>query len=820
MKNYKLSIALFFISIVLSVSLSAQTTKIRGKVTEKGSKEAVPFVNVVLKGTTAGTVTDFNGDYFIETKASSDSVVFSCLGYKTITAHIVKGSFQNLDIELEQVDFQLNEVIVLPGENPAHTLLKKVIAKKDVNNPKNINSYTYECYNKLQFDINNFDERYRKNKLMNKLQFVFDYVDTSAITGKTYLPFLLIESVSDNYYQSKPKLEREVIKASKISGTENESVAQFTGKMYQTYNIYDNTLDVFGQGFVSPISDYGTAFYKYYLIDSAFIDKNWCYQISFKPRRKQESAFTGFVWIADTSFAVKKVQIRIPDDANLNFVNDLVATADYKQVNDSVWLPEVDFLFIDFNLTDKTTGFFGRKTTTYKNYEIDKPINSDIKSLKNNISVADDAMKKDETYWESARHIPLTKKEENIYAMVDSVQNLPIYKTFVDLLNLFINYYYVVGKVEVGPYYTLYSFNPIEGNRFRLGGRTSNSFSTKLMLSGHVAYGTRDGKFKYGAGALYMLDKEPRLSVGGNFENDIQQLGKSDNTFLSDNILSSLLSRHPNDKLTMVYKRKLFLEKEWIPGLSNTISFNHKRIIPGQNVPFNVKNGLDTVAMGSVRTTEITLNTRFAFQEKFVEGEFERVSLGSEYPIVNFNISAGVPNVFKSRYNYLKLNLNVDHYVNTYPFGYFKYNLDAGKIFGKVPYPLLELHKGNETYSFDYSSFNMMNYYEFASDQYASLFLEHHFQGAFLNKIPLLRKLKWREVVSAHGLVGSIDDKNRSTMIFPQGLHSVREPYFEASAGVENIFKFLRVDVMWRLNHLDHEDVSPVGIRAMLQIIF
>jgi hypothetical protein len=802
------------------LELSAQTTKIRGKITEKGSGEAVPFVNIVLKGTTAGTISDFEGEYFIETRAISDSVVFSCLGYHTITLPIVKQSFQTFNIEMEQVDFQLNEVVVLPGENPAITLLKKVIVKKEVNNPENVSSYSFECYNKLQFDINNFDERYRKNKLMNKLQFVFDYVDTSAITGKTYLPFLLIESVSDNFYQSKPKLEREVIKASKVSGTENESVAQFTGKMYQTYNIYNNTLDVFGQGFVSPISDYGNAYYKYYLIDSAFLDNNWCYQISFKPRRKQESAFTGYVWIADTSFAVKEVQIRIPDDANLNFVNDLVASAQYRKVNDSVWLPEVDFLFIDFNLTDKSTGFFGRKTTTYKNYLIDQPIPSEVKTLKNNISVADDAMKKDETFWETARHIPLSEKEQNIYAMVDSVQNLPIYKTFIDLLNLFINYYYVVGKVEVGPYYTLYSFNPIEGNRFRIGGRTSNSFSTKLMLSGHVAYGTRDGKFKYGAGAIYMLDKEPRLAIGGNFENDIQQLGKSDNTFMSDNILSSLLSRHPNDKLTMVYKRKLFLEKEWIPGLSNTFSFNHRKIIPGKNVPFDVIQAMDTISLGAVRTSEITLNTRFAFQEKFVEGEFERVSLGSEYPIVNFNLSVGVPNVFRSGYRYFKMNLNVDHYVNTYPFGYFKYNFDAGKIFGKVPYPLLELHKGNETYSFDYSSFNMMNYYEFASDQYASLFLEHHFQGVFLNKIPLLRKLKWREVVSAHGLVGNISKTNRSTMIFPLGLDDVKEPYFEASAGVENIFKFLRIDAMWRLNHLDHPGVSPFGVRAMLQIIF
>lgn len=799
----------------------AQTTKIRGKLTDKSTKETVPFVNVVLRGTTVGTVSDFNGSFFIETKAVSDSIILSCLGYKTVRLPIIPNSYQTINLEMESINTELDEVVVLPGENPAHPLLKKIIARKDINNPDNIASYSYENYNKLQFDVNNFDERYRKSKLVNKMKFIFDYVDTSAITGKPYLPFLLVESISDFYHQSKPKLEREVIKASKISGTENESVAQFTGKMYQSFNIYNNTIDVFGQGFVSPISDYGMAFYKYFLIDSAFIDNKWCYEISFRPRRKQEPAFNGFIWVTDTTYAVRKLQLRIPDDANINFVNDLVATEEYVQLDDSVWLPSNQYLFVDFNLSDKSTGFFGRKTTTFRNYKIGEAIKAEVRSLKNNITLEDSALKRDNSYWEQARHIPLTKKEAGIYSMVDSIQSLPIYKTFVDILNLIVNYYYVVGKVELGPYYSLYSYNPIEGSRIRIGGRTSNDFSTKVMLDAHLAYGTRDQKFKYGGGVLYMFDKNPRTTIRAGFSNDIQQLGKGNNTFMSDNILSSVLRRNPNDKLTMVYERNLAFEKEWFPGLSNTITLNYKKIVPGQNVPFNVISNLtDTISLHSVRTSEIILNTRFAFQEKFVEGEFERVSLGTEYPVVNINLAAGLKNVFQSGYNYFKVNLNVDHYVNTYPFGYFKYNLDAGKIFGKVPYPLLELHKGNETYAFAYSAFNMMNYYEFASDQYASLFVEHHFQGAFLNNVPLLRRLKWREVASAHGLIGNIAASNREVMLFPAGLYDVNKPYLEASVGVENILKFIRVDTMWRLTQLSHEDVSPFGIRAMLQIIF
>ncbi len=819
----QVTVLFLFVFLFSHIELGAQSTRVRGKVIDKQTSEPLPFVNVFFRGTPYGTITDFKGDYFIETRNPTDSIMVSYLGYYPQSRKVTKNAFQTFNFELEPNNVMLDEVVIKPGENPANILLRKVIANKERNNPENISSFNYECYNKMQFDINNIDDKIQDKKILNQLKFVFNYIDTSVVNGKHYLPFLLIESLSDYYYQSKPKMEREIIKASKVSGVQNQSLAQFTGKLYQDYNIYDNYFNVFDQGFVSPIADQGLLYYKYYLVDSAFIDNNWCYELSFKPRRKQEPTFTGFVWIVDTSYAVKKVQVRIADDANINFVNDMIATVEYVKVNDSIWMPHYQYLFVDFNLTDKTTGFFGRKTTTYRNYRFNKEMPHQVKEVNTKTEVLEGAMSKNSAYWDSTRHVPLTKKESQIYHMVDSIKQVPIYKTFVDLVNLMVAHYYVIGPIELGPYYTTFSYNPIEGNRFRIGGRTSNKFSTRLMIDGHVAYGTRDERFKYGGGALYLFNKNPRFALGASFENDVRQLGKSENAFLEDNILSSFLRRNPNNKLTFVYERKAYLEKEWFTGFSNTLSFNYKKIIPGENVPFKVPvQGVDTgyLDLPNIKTSEISLNTRFAFDEKILMGEFERVSMGTNSPVLNLTLTKGLKNALGSSYDYFKVNMNVSDKFTLNPIGYLKIKVEGGKIFGTLPYPLLELHKGNETYAFDYFAYNMMNYYEFVSDQYASLFAEQHFQGFFLNHIPLFRRLKWREVASFRGLIGSVNAKNRNAMLFPEGLSDVRTPYFEISAGIENILKFLRIDAMWRLNHLDNPDIQQFGLRAMLQVIF
>jgi len=804
--------------LVFSHSVAAQVTKIRGKVVDSDTKEPLPFVNVSFKGTTTGTITDFNGDFFLETRTAKDSLTVSYVGYNPKTVPVKKGVYQELNIELKPESIMLDAVVVVPGENPAHPILRKIIRNKERNNPDQLQSYSCESYNKIEVDLNNVDDDLKKRKIFNQFKFVWDYVDTNAITGKTYLPIFITETISDFHYQSSPKLEREIIKATKISGVNNESVAQFTGKIYQNVNIYDNFINVFDQGLVSPISNVGLLYYKYYLIDSAFIGNRWCYQISFKPKRKMEPTFTGDFWVNDTTWAIAKVQVRLAEKVNLNFVNDLVASAEYTPLNDTLWFPKELKLFVDFNLTDKTTGFFGHKTTSYQNVVVNQRMPEAIKAIPNNIQVQEGALNQDKTFWEQARPFELTQKEANIYAMVDSVQQVPMYKTFIDIINMFVNYYYVIGYIEIGPYYKTYSFNEIEGNRFRVSGRTSNKFSKRLMISGFAAYGDKDNRFKFGLGTLYMLNKTPREALNLEFKRDIEQLGQSPYALTEDNILTSVLRRNPNYKLTLVNELSGYYQKEWFNGFSNTLNLSYKVIYPSDSIPFKLSD--NSGALSKITTTSITLNTRWLKDEKYVTGEFERVSLGSNYPEINFEVTGAKRGILGSDYDYVKLHLNYYHKFSINPFGYARLIVDAGKIFGKVPYPLLQLHEGNETYAFDKYAYNMMNYYEFASDQYASAFMEHHFQGFFLNHIPLMRRLKWREVVSGKFLIGSISNQNKNVLAFPYGLGEVRKPYMEVSAGVENIFKVIRVDMMWRLTHLDNPNIETLGIRAGLQIIF
>lgn len=825
----KVFVRILFIFIVLlcfqrfTFSQATLITKIRGKVIDSETKETLPYVNITFRNTKIGTITDFKGEYFIETKTPTDSLIFSYIGYKNKSYFVQKNKFQEINVELHSNNIELQEVVITPGRNPALILLDSIVAHKDDNNPNKIDSYQYEVYSKIELDVNNIDQSYKDQRVFKKFQFIFDYIDTNAITGKNYLPVFISETLSDYFYNKNPKGEKEVIKANRISGLNNESVSQLTGNLYQNVNIYNNFISVFDKGFVSPINNSGNIYYKYYLIDSMYIDNLWCYQISFKPRRKQEPTFTGDFWVHDSTFAIKKVQVRIAEDANINFLNDMVVTHEYERVDNKVWFLKKEEIFVDFNISDKQVGFFGRKTTTYKDIVVNQPKDPEIFNIATSIQFTDDAMKKGDEFWKTARHDSLTPREAAIYSMVDSIKKVPIFKSALNLIMLFVTGYKVIKKVEFGPYYTFFSFNDLEGSRVRIGARTSNDFSTKFMPQAFIAYGFKDEKIKYGGGFIYLFSNLPREGFGMYYKYDIEQIGQSQNAFMEDNILASTLRRTPNNKLTIVQEIKLQYEKEWFQGFSNTLYFKHRRIEPTFRIDFEKLNSDSSITKYSrISTAEIKVNTRFAYKEKLITGNFDRMSLGTKYPILNLNLIGGLKGVFGSNYNYFKANFNFDHWFNINPIGWFSYVVDIGKIWGNVPYPLLQLHEGNETYAFDPYAFNLMNYYEFASDQYISINLEHHFEGFFLNHFPLLRRLKWREIAEWKGVYGSLRPDHAEVMIFPEVLSKTgfRYPYMEAGVGIENIFKIFRIDALWRLSYLDNPNVTMFGIRGQIQFIF
>jgi hypothetical protein len=603
--------------------LVAQKTKVSGSVKDADTGEGLPFVNVHYQGTKVGTVSDVNGGYSIETYYATDSIVFSFMGYEKVTRKVEIDETQTINVEMSFGSVTLDVAVIKPTEleNPAHAIIRNVLKYKEVNNREKLDAYEYELYNKVEFDLNNIDDDMRNRKIFKPFEFVFANIDSTG--EKTYLPVFMTESLSNFYFRKNPKTEKEVIHATKVSGIENNSVSQFLGDMYQNVNIYDNNVIVFGKSFVSPISNSGFGFYNYYLMDSTYLDNKWCYEIKFAPRRKQELTFDGTIWVNDTTFAVKSVEAGIAEDANINYVQGLWVKQEYDEIEPEVWMLTMDNLVVDFNITKKTMGFYGRKTTTYEDFTINTPRAEEFYSGLSDVIVHEDANEKTNDFWDKNRHVDLTETEIAVYNMVDSLQNIPQFKTIVDVITLFVSGYKVIGNFEIGPYYTLYSYNPIEGNRFRFGGRTSNAFSTRLMLEGYAAYGLKDERFKYGGGATYILSKQPRMVAYAGAKLDVEQLGQAEGAFREDNVLSSLFRRNPANKLTDVTEFTSYLEREWFYGLSNQVMFKHRSLKPLGALSYEKYDDSNRlIEVEDITTAEVTLYTRFAYKEKFVSGEF------------------------------------------------------------------------------------------------------------------------------------------------------------------------------------------------------
>jgi hypothetical protein len=475
-----------------------------------------------------------------------------------------------------------------------------------------------------------------------------------------------------------------------------------------------------------------------------------------------------------------------------------------------------DYAVADLNpfegMIIKALGFYGHRTTTYHNYVFDQPKADEFYSAATNVIVENDASRRDATWWERNRPDSLEVKEKKIYERVDSIKKVPAYKRYEKLGYLLGTGYWRSGRFDIGPIYKFISFNSIEGVRLRIGGRTTNIFSKKLKLEGHVAYGTQDRSIKYGFGMQYMLNKNPRRSIGLSYKYDMEQLGQDPNAFSEDNFFASFFRRNPANKLTMVREYKVYYEHEWFTGFSNTVRFIRREVFPLGDEKFIINDNGSQYIDNSLVSNEIQLYTRFSFREKYFYGDFERMAIGTKYPVLELLYGYGIPGFPGSDVEYHRVQFRIKHWFNVGNFGWSKYVLETGKIWGTLPYPFLKIHEGNETLLYYAGASNMMDYYEFISDTYATLYYTHHFDGLFLNHIPLMRKLKWREVIQGRAVWGSLSDKNKAYSVFPANSGDVTKPYFEAGVAIENIFRVGRIDAIWRLSHLDGPDVDRFRI--------
>jgi len=817
---------LLFLALGLSMLCRAQdATKIVGIVRDAQTGDTLPFVSVYFKHTQIGTTTGFDGRFALESKKATDTVVASYIGFVTSYIPVQRNRFQTLDIKLQPERYELSGVVIRPGENPAEVLLRKIIDHKPQNDPDKVESFHCQAYTKMQFDVNNVSEKFQNRRILEPFKFVFNQMDTSIINGKVYLPVMISEAFSDLYFRKSPRERKEIIKASQISGVENPTMSQFVGNMAQDIKVYDNFISLFQKNFVSPISSMGLIYYKYYLVDSTFLGNQWCYNVMFKPRRKQELAFTGNMWIHDTTYAVKKLEMKMAGDANLNFVNDMMISQEFGIASNGQWMLTREQTVADFNLIEDskiTMGFFGTRTVMYSGYEFTPERDQKIYALPNNIVVLNDANRKSEEFWNTARPEALSHREASVYRLSDTLKQMPLFRTYVDVIKMMVTGYYVKGNFEWGPYSSTYSFNQAEGSRFRIGGRTSNDFSTKLMLDGYLAYGTRDEKFKYNAGFMYMLGKLPDRVLSASYKRDVEQLGMSENAFRQDFFINSIFRRNPQDKLSMVSQYTGSYKHEWFTGFSNTFTITHRQIstMDGAGISLYNTDSEDYVLTEHLATTELSLGLHYGFREKQLAGEFERVVVSTPYPVLNLKYSHGVKGLFGGEYKYNSLTCNVSQWFSFLSAGWLKYTIEGGKVWGKLPFPLMKIMPGNETFYQDDYAFNLMNYYEFIADEYISYHLIYHMEGLFLNRIPAIRKLKWREVVQFKGVTGHATEQNRLYNQLPEGAYFFSKPYMEAGAGIENIFKVFRVDAVWRLSYNDHQNVKPFGIMFSMNFDF
>ncbi|MDG1146662.1 MAG: DUF5686 family protein [Crocinitomicaceae bacterium] len=817
---------LIFIFLSISITSFSQKTIVEGVVRDQISGDPMPFVTVRFQNSKIGIITDTLGAYRLNTYYATDSIVFSFSSYVTVKHHVKLDEAQTINVEMPVLVANFGEVVVkAPDELPSTRLHRKLIANKHINNKQKLASYEYEVYNKVQLDINNIDEQFKAHGIVKKLDVITDYLD-STNQDKDFLPIILSESVSDYYYKKNPKRKKEVVKATRVSGVESIELNQFLGDMYLDVNIYDNNIKLFNKSFISPASDYARNFYRFYLEDSLFINQYWCYKLSFKPKRKGETTFEGELWIHDTTYAVKSFHVNISPWVNINYVQDLAIDQEFTQVEPEVWMLTNETMFADLKITRNTKvyGMFGRKQSSRRNYVINTEKPADFYKSNSTVEIAANATKRDDLYWKKIRHEPLAPQEQGIDEMLDSLENLTFFNTMKNTIYFLTTGYYPVNKLEIGNAFSLININPIENVRLSLALRTSNAFSKRVEFGGNLAYGLRDDAFKYGASMRFKLSPKKRGVLSLYYSYNLEQIGQSSTAVSS---FGNLLQTGPLDRLTFVEKVGVNLEKDILKDIIIFAGFEWKEYTATGTINYlkpNKTSGYnDTI--NKIHTTEFVAKYRWAKNEEFISGSFDRTSIRSKYPIIELKGTFGVKGLFGGDYNYQKIDLSVEHTATIGVLGRIRYGINAGTIFGSAAYPFLTVHEGNQSYWLSDNAFNKMNFFEFISDRYASVLIENHWEGFFFDKIPWVRKAKLRLVTTGKAVFGQLSQRHLNEMILPTFTKQFENtPYVEVAMGIENIFKLGRVDVFWRLTHLNPgvniTDIQAFGIRTKYVINF
>lgn len=803
---------------LLSPQLAAQTTKVRGTVIDAETREPVPFAGVYFEGTSIGISTDMYGCFNLETREKEHRMlVCQLLGYDIARHEVQPGVFNEVSFVLHPTNNRLSGAVVKADNKRVKRLLANIEAHRDANNPDMRPAYRCEAYNKVELDLAGVKGKIDNRRLNEQMGFIYEYMDTSSISGRQYIPAMISESVIERRHSLNPTADEETVLANRISGInpDNNLLSQFTGSMRLKMNFYKPFLNAFGAEFPSPIQSGGLLYYNYFIIDSLQVDGRKTYLVRYHPKRGISSpAFDGEMQIDAEDFALRSIYARMKHGSNVNWLRDLVLDTDFRRLPDSSWFYQRDNLYIDLSIDQSdSTKLFSIMGTREINWEI--PVDDPglvVTGENGPVEVLPEANSYSDDWWVERRPYPLSVKEEDIYKMVERIQQQKLYKTVYNVTYALINRYIDVGNFGYGPFMQFVSVNNLEGLRLRLGMHTTKDWSQKDRFTGFVAYGFGDKRFKGGASweHMFLREKTRKLTLDAHY--DINQLGRGTSKATAANILTSLWQG--SQKPAPMSSYSAMYEHEFSSRVNAQADMTLKRYFPSVFVPMT---GWDGVPVGSIASNEMHLGFRFSKDETVNRGYFEKIYVHTFHPVFSVDLTGSVPGLRQGDYGFFRPELSFNWRLKLPPLGTSDLRLNAGTIIGQVPWPMLNLYRGNVTNFMDRSAFSCMDYFEFASDSWATLMWYHDFGGFFLGKIPGLKLLKLRESFLFKAAWGDLRDCNNGTdarfgapMRFPEGMSPMGNiPYMEIGAGLSNILKVFRVDGIWRLTH--RETTLPDG---------
>ena len=803
------------------VWLSAQTTRVRGKVSDARTGQGIPYATVFFDGTMTGVYTDSTGAYHIESaeKENVSTISAGVVGYGTLTFPVTAG----MDIEM---NFPLFPDDKTSGGDDNELKLREILynlqVRRTEHDPESRDAWQADIYSKVELALANVDNIIGKSIFRKRSELIADLEDSTAFNG--YIPVLLSEAVLHRFHSREPAVDKEVFEASRISGLDQQNIfRQFTGSSTLRMNFYRDIVPVLNISVPSPASSAGHLFYHYNLVDSLSFEGRKTYSVTFVPKKLITSpTFEGRMEIDAEDYALRSVHCRLSPSSNVNWVRNLTVNSYNDRREDGTWFFDNEKMFLDVaaHLNDRINlvSVQINRDMQYTSYQPGPFPGMEEMAGGDKVQVGE-SPDKEEAWWTDIRPQALTKREEAIFTTVERLKARSSFKWLSALGNMFATGYLENTDIGIGygPWERTVTYNGTEGVRVQLGGHTTKEFSRKVRFSAFGGYGFQDKLWKWGGATEFMLgDNQKRTNKFTiSASKDYESLGRGSGVFTEKNIVNSLLAPGGFDKQGMVLKAQVMHEYEFNPSFNSTLTLQHLRIYANPDIPLIRPDGTEA---GSFSTNQIHWTGRFSWDERINRGVFDKAYIFTRYPIISVDLLGGIKGITSDDCSFFRGELTMDWRIPAGVIGFGRFHLNGGAILGSVPYPLLKLHEGNQSQLFgspvvklsDRTAFSMMNYYEFGSDRWLTGFYEHNFNGLLLGILPLIKRLDLREVVSVRGAWGTISEKNRAgaPFLLMPGLSSLETPYIEAGVGVANIFHLFRVDCMWKLTHRNGRDFA------------